>query len=33
VDSAGAMADPVERHETPDPVRSDVVEARFHCVQ
>jgi hypothetical protein len=25
-------AEPAERHETPDPVRSDAVEARFQCV-
>ena len=23
----------MERHETPDPVRSDAVNPRFHCVR
>ena len=27
------VPDPVERYETPDPVRSDAVKARFHCVR
>ena len=31
MDAADAMADSVERHETPDPVRNNAVEARFHC--
>ena len=31
--SRSVRADPVERHETPDPVRSDAVEPRFHCVR
>jgi hypothetical protein len=26
------MPDPVERRETPDPVRSGAVDPRFHCV-
>jgi hypothetical protein len=26
-------SDPVERHETPDPVRSDAVDPRFHDVR
>src|SRR5204863_6862810 len=26
-------AGPVEHHETPDPVRSDAVDPRFHCVR
>jgi len=26
-------AGPMERHETPDPVRSDAMDPRFHCVR
>jgi hypothetical protein len=27
------VPDPMERHETPDPVRFNALESRFHCVR
>ena len=31
--AAQGAPDPLERHEIPDPVRSNAVEARIHCVR